>query len=735
MLTARPDHEPSYRRAQARRSALAGVLVVLAALVVTALALVVPARAGATPPIGALSQLEEPFNCVGEEGFHQPEIGCGTLLPKNTMEGSYEAQVSPDGKNVYSVAASGALVEYARDQTSGALTEIGCITAGTESCAPANATTEAIAMSSPAAIAISPDGANAYVVTQGTNSLVEFSRNQETGLLTETGCISREDTECAVHNAGGLHSPYGIAVSPDGKNVYTAAYSDEAIAEFSRNTATGALTQLSGANNCVTSGSTGLTGCNTEKALGLERAIGVIVSPDGKNVYVAAGATNGKGAIVAFERDAAEEGALKQLPGTEGCISTFNTNCAPGIAIDGPESLVISPDGRNVYANSSQNNAVLELRREPSGALTQLEEPNACAMNAPAEAGCSPARGLERALGVAISPGGESVYVSSAFEDDEAAFGRNAETGALTPLAAPYECLGKAPYTKCETTGVKGIAGARRVTVSSDGKNVYVAGQNDHSVVEFLRQVPVVELPPGKESEPAAKSSTTSLVSSLVSPAIKIVPPPVLAKTGNVAPVSGAVTVKVPGTSKFVPLSTLEQIPVGSVIEATNGTVSVTTALPGGGTQTGEFFQGEFILRQGPNGLVIAELTGGNFSVCPTARERAHVAGASESSAAQVSTLGGSSAARPATLGAPYARAAAASGSHVVRKLWANAHGKFSTKGNYAAGAVQGTEWLTEDLCDGTYIKVTRDKVAVTNLVNHRKVEVKVGHHYLAKAP
>jgi hypothetical protein len=118
---------------------------------------------------------------------------------------------------------------------------------------------------------------------------------------------------------------------------------------------------------------------------------------------------------------------------------------------------------------------------------------------------------------------------------------------------------------------------------------------------------------------------------------------------------------------------------------------------------------------------VVAELTGGNFSVCPTKRERSHIA------AAGSPALNGA--------GSASASAASASGSHVVRKLWANAHGKFSTKGNYAAGAVQGTEWLTEDLCDGTYIKVTRDKVAVTNLVNHRRVEVKTGRHYLAKAP
>ncbi len=155
------------------------------------------------------------------------------------------------------------------------------------------------------------------------------------------------------------------------------------------------------------------------------------------------------------------------------------------------------------------------------------------------------------------------------------------------------------------------------------------------------------------------------------------------------------------------------------MIEATHGTVSVTTAEPGGKTQTGEFFEGEFILRQGPNGIVIAELTGGDFSVCPTKRERSHIARAG---------------AAPARAGTTLARAAA-SGSHVVRKLWANAHGKFSTKGNYAAGAVQGTDWLTEDLCDGTLIRVTRDKVAVTNLVNHKHVEVTTGHKYLAKAP
>jgi DNA-binding beta-propeller fold protein YncE len=660
------------------------------------------------PPLGSLSQLASPFNCIGEVGYHELEIGCGTLLPAGAMNSSYQALASPDGKNVYSVAIAGDLIEYSRNQTNGALTEIGCVSEGTPTCAPEHATS-AIAIGSPAAIAISPNGRSAYVVTQGSNdALVSFTRDPETGLLTEQECISEVEavvSECDTLKGKGLNNPYGVAVSPDGKNVYVSSHNDEAVAEFSRNISTGAVAQLATPNECVGAAS---SGCVTNTAIGMEKTIGVAVSPDGGNVYVAAGGTEPGGALVAFKRNS-ETGVLTQLPAKAGCISTVNAACEPGTAIDGPEDLLVSPDGRNIYANSSKGNgAVLEFRREPSGALAQLASPNACVMNAPAEAGCTQAKGLREALGVAISPNGENVYASSPQEDDEAAFTRDAGTGVLTQLPAPYECAGKVEKSTCGTTDITGIAGARRVTVSPDGKNLYVAGQNDHSIVELVRAGP----PPPPANPPAPETTSPPLVAPLVPIAPLSVPAPVLARTGNVAPVSGKVLVKLPGTSTFVPLSSLRQIPFGSVIDATNGTVSVTTAIPGGKTQTGEFFSGEFILRQGPNGLVVAELTGGNFSVCPTKRERSHIA-------------------RAASVRAQ----AAASGKHVVRKLWANAHGKFSTKGNYAAGAVQGTEWLTEDLCEGTLIRVTRDKVAVTNLVSHRHVEVKKGHKYLAKAP
>ena len=70
-----------------------------------------------------------------------------------------------------------------------------------------------------------------------------------------------------------------------------------------------------------------------------------------------------------------------------------------------------------------------------------------------------------------------------------------------------------------------------------------------------------------------------------------------------------------------------------------------------------------------------------------------------------------------------------------MRKLWASGHGTYTTKGNYATGAVLGTVWETIDRCNGTGVHVVRDSVLVTNLVTHKKVRVKAGHTYIAKAP
>jgi hypothetical protein len=215
--------------------------------------------------------------------------------------------------------------------------------------------------------------------------------------------------------------------------------------------------------------------------------------------------------------------------------------------------------------------------------------------------------------------------------------------------------------------------------------------------------------PPGEgekhEAQTSGATQSTTLPAALPVP---VSPVPVLAHTGDLAPVSGQVLVRAPGTSTFVALSSLRSIPFGTVVDAIHGSVAVTTVGANGATQTITVSEGEFVLSQGRSGMVVARLVGGDFSVCPTAHERAHAARSASKHAA---------------------------GRHVVRKLWAEGHGNFTTEGNYASASVRGTKWLTEDLCEGTLIHVATDRVAVINRVNHRHLIVKAGHSYLAKAP
>ena len=181
---------------------------------------------------------------------------------------------------------------------------------------------------------------------------------------------------------------------------------------------------------------------------------------------------------------------------------------------------------------------------------------------------------------------------------------------------------------------------------------------------------------------------------------------PTLGVTGNLLPVSGRVRIKTPGASTFVLVGTSIQVPFGTIVDATLGKVSITTASAAGGTQTQSFYDGEFKLTQARNGTVLATLLGGSFSNCRRSTHRA----------------------RRGT--------ATAAKSKPRRKLWAEGHGgKYSTKGNYATGAALGTRWEIEDLCGGTLIRVLLHRVFVTNLVTHRHVTVSAGHSYLAKAP
>jgi Tol biopolymer transport system component len=167
-------------------------------------------------------------------------------------------------------------------------------------------------------------------------------------------------------------------------------------------------------------------------------------------------------------------------------------------------------------------------------------------------------------------------------------------------------------------------------------------------------------------------------------------PPPVRGVSVDGAVVRGTVLVN------GKPLTAATQIPVGAVIDATKGTVRLTSA-----NGTMNVYAGAFTVREakagGPTELV---LRGGSFAACPKPGRRL---------------------------------VDAAAGRPPVRSLWSNGKGRFRTRGRYASATVRGTIWLTQDRCDGSFVRVKRGVVSVLDLVRHKTTLVRAGHSILVK--
>jgi DNA-binding beta-propeller fold protein YncE len=251
-------------------------------------------------------------------------------------------------------------------------------------------------------------------------------------------------------------------------------------------TTLGTLAQLHGPSGCLVDSSRPTGGCTRVRALRGPAALlgsnAVAISRNGANVYVASSTSD---AIAIFKRDATS-GKLIQSSGTAGCIAAKGASgCATALGLDGPNSVAVSADGRNVYATSVNSNAVAIFRRNPStGALTQATGGSGCIANSPTP-GCTNGRALRGADIVTVTPDGRNVYVGAFTGSAVAVFARNASTGALTQPADTTGCIVNKPTDGC-ATGLA-LGSPEGMAISADGNNVYVAAATSNALDIFTR--------------------------------------------------------------------------------------------------------------------------------------------------------------------------------------------------------------------------------------------------------
>ena len=159
------------------------------------------------------------------------------------------------------------------------------------------------------------------------------------------------------------------------------------------------------------------------------------------------------------------------------------------------------------------------------------------------------------------------------------------------------------------------------------------------------------------------------------------------------SPGQGTVKVHVPGDSAWHSADAVGSLPVGAVVDATHGHVTLQTATDAqGNSQSGTFWGGRFQIRQAPHGVTELVLNSPK----------------------------------------PHCGTGAVTSANRTTGLWGHDHhGKFRTRGRNAVATVRGTTWYVGERCGGTFTKVTTGAVRVWDLHTHHSVVLHAGQSHL----
>lgn len=382
-------------------------------------------------------------SCEGVDPATAQKLQPGDFYEHPAPSALWGIAVSPDGTQLLAGRGSSTTLEtFTRNPTTGKLTR------GNDFAEPT--------MSGIRDIVYSRDGKYVYYASYYGNGIVELKRAAD-GALTSSKVITKDSAYllCFIANptphigfcpTGAMVGAFGLALSPDERNLYVVGEGDNTLSVFVRNPISDTIVMLQKIDS-TTLGATVLDGAGD-----------VLVSPDGKHLYVTARTGD---AISVFQR------------GSNGTLTFLRAYKDGSFGLDGlnfPGNMALSADGKFLYVPSYLDNTLNVFARSAADGGLELVQalPN---LNGVFDVALSQDRAQLRLVA--------SLYSGNALQ----LYQRDERTGHLTLVETHQQSAPNSP-----------LGTPVRIAVSPDDSQVYLSLLASHGVRAFdtIKPTPVL---------------------------------------------------------------------------------------------------------------------------------------------------------------------------------------------------------------------------------------------------